>query len=116
LDLDGKNINAKIIYDEEKLWPMEMASGMEKFITGIAIRVALVGISNLPRPNFLAIDEGFSTLDADNSANLPMVFDYLKSQFDFIFLISHMDYIRDFVDISLDLKKDTEGFSKITFK
>lgn len=115
LDLDGKNINAKIIYDEEKFWPMEMASGMEKFITGIAMRVALIGISNLPRPNFLAIDEGFSTLDADNSANLPMVFDYLKSRFDFIFLISHMDYIRDFVDQSLDLKSQ-DDFSKIVFK
>jgi len=116
LDLDGKNINAKIIYDEEKLWPMEMASGMEKFITGIAIRVALIGISNLPRPNFLAVDEGWSALDSDNYSNLPTVLDYLKTQFDFIFVISHMDYMRDFVDISLDLKKDTDGFSKITFK
>ena len=115
LDLDGKNINVKMVYDEEKIWPMELASGMEKFVVGIAIRVALLGISNLPRPNFLAIDEGFSTLDADNSANLPMVFDYLKSHFDFIFLISHMDYIRDFVDISLDLKKQ-DDFSKIVFK
>lgn len=115
LDLDGKNINAKIVYDEIKYWPMELASGMEKFIIGIAMRVALIRISNLPRPNFLAIDEGFSSLDAENSSNLPMVFEYLKSRFDFIFLISHMDYIRDFVDISLDLKKEN-GFSRITFK
>lgn len=115
LDLDGKNINARIVYDEDKYWPLEMASGMERFITGIAIRVALINISNLPRPNFLAIDEGFSSLDSDNSSNLPMIFDYLKTQFDFVFTISHMDYIRDFVDISLDLKKE-DDFSKITFK
>lgn len=115
LELDGKNINAKIVYDENKIWPLEMASGMEKFITGMAIRVALVDITNLPRPNFLAIDEGFSTLDADNSSNLPTAFDYFKTQFDFVFVISHMDYIRDFVDISLDLKKE-DDFSKITFR
>lgn len=115
LELDGKNINAKIVYDENKIWPLDMASGMEKFISGLAIRSALINISNLPRPNFIAIDEGFSTLDADNSSNLPLVFDYLKSQFDFILIISHMDYIRDFVDISLDLKKDN-NFSKIIFK
>lgn len=114
LDLDGKNINAKIVYDEERYWPLEMASGMEKFVSALAIRVALSEISNLPLPNFLAIDEGFSALDADNSANLPTVFDYLKSQFDFVFIISHMDYIRDFVDISLDLKKQ-DDFSKIIF-
>ena len=113
-DLDGKNINIKMVYDEDRYWSAEMISGMEKFITGLAIRVALLEISNLPRPNFLAIDEGFSSLDAENSANLPMVFAYLKSRFDFIILISHMDFIRDFVDISLDLKQD-DGFSKITF-
>ena len=113
-DLDGKNINIKMVYDEDRYWSAEMISGMEKFITGLAIRVALLEISNLPRPNFLAIDEGFSSLDAENSANLPMVFAYLKSRFDFIILISHMDFIRDFVDISLDLKQDN-GFSKITF-
>lgn len=115
LELDGKNINAKMVYDENKIWPLEMASGMEKFITGMAIRVALVDITNLPRPNFLAIDEGFSSLDADNSSNLPTAFDYFKAQFDFVFVISHMDYIRDFVDISLDLKKE-DDFSKIIFK
>lgn len=115
LELDGKNINAKIVYDEHKVWPLEMASGMEKFITGMAIRVALVDITNLPKPNFLAIDEGFSSLDADNISNLPTAFDYFKSQFDFVFVISHMDYIRDFADISLDLRQE-DDFSKITFK
>jgi DNA repair exonuclease SbcCD ATPase subunit len=115
LELDGKNINAKIVYDENKIWPLEMASGMEKFITGMAIRVSLVNITNLPRPNFLAVDEGWSALDSDNYSNLPVVLDYLKMQFDFIFVISHMDSMRDFVDISLDLKKDADSFSKLTF-
>ena len=114
LELDGKNINVKIAYDEERIWPLEMASGMERFISGLAIRIALISVTSLPKPNFLAIDEGFSSLDADNSSNLPMVFDYFKNKFDFIFIISHMDYIRDFVDISLDLKNEN-GFSKIEF-
>lgn len=116
LELDGKNINAKIVYDENKIWPLEMASGMEKFITGMAIRVALVDITTLPKSNNICIDEGWSALDADNSSNLPTFLDYLKTQFDFVFVISHMDYMRDFVDISLDLKKDEDGYSKITFK
>ena len=115
LELDGKNINGKIVYDENKIWPLEMASGMEKFIAGMAIRVALVDITSLPKPPFIAIDEGFSSLDADNSSNLPVFLDYLKTQFSFIFVISHMDYMRDFVDTSLDLKIDDEGYSKISF-
>lgn len=114
LDVDNKNIACRLVYDESRYWPLELASGMETFITGLAIRVALINISNLPRPNFLAIDEGFSALDSENAANLPMIFDYLKSQFDFTVVISHLDYMRDFVDITLDLKKE-DDFSKIIY-
>jgi DNA repair exonuclease SbcCD ATPase subunit len=114
LDLDGKNINAKIVYDENRYWPLELTSGMERFISGLAIRVALLSVSNLPRPTFLAIDEGFSSLDPDNASNLPVLLDYLKSQFEFVLTISHMDYMRDFVDISLDLKK-VDDYSKIIY-
>lgn len=115
LDIDNKNINIKIVYDEHKYWPVEMSSGMEKFIVGISMRMALLNISNLPRPDFMAIDEGFSTLDADNMSNLPLIFDYLRSYVGFILIISHLDHIRDFVDTSLDLRKEND-FSKIVFK
>ena len=76
--------------------------------------MALLSISNLPRPNFLAIDEGFSALSASSASNLPLIFDHLKSLTDFILIISHIDHIRDFVDISINLKKEND-FSKITF-
>jgi DNA repair exonuclease SbcCD ATPase subunit len=52
LEMDGKNINANIVYDDQK-WSLEMCSGMEKFISGLAIRIALINVCNLPRPNFL---------------------------------------------------------------
>ena len=65
LEMDGKNINANIVYDDQR-WSLEMCSGMEKFISGLAIRIALINVCNLPRPNFLVIDEGFGTLDNEN--------------------------------------------------
>ena len=114
LDLDGKNINIKIVYDDEKVWPIELASGMEKFISAIATRVALLNVSNLPRSVFLAIDEGFNALDADNFPNIAIMFDYLKSEFDFILVISHMEYMRDFADTLLELQK-VDDFSKIIY-
>jgi len=40
--LDGKNINTLIAYDENNYWPLELTSGMEKFISSVAIRVALI--------------------------------------------------------------------------
>ena len=113
MEVDGKNINAKIVYDDQE-WPLEMCSGMEKFVSGLAIRVALINICNLPRPNFLVIDEGFGTLDADNLSSLFMMMQYLKTQFDFIWIISHLEQMRDIVDGLIEIKKDN-GFSSINF-
>lgn len=111
IETDGKNVNVYIKYEDRK-WPLELCSGMEKFIAGLALRVALINISNLPRPNFLVVDEGFGALDADNMGTMHALFDYLKTNFDFIIIISHLDAMRDMVDKQLEIKKDN-GFSKI---
>ena len=113
-DMSGKNVNARIVYEDQH-WPLEMCSGMEKFISGLAIRVALINVCNLPRPNFLVVDEGFGTLDSDNLQSIFMMFDYLKTQFDFINIISHLDAMRDVVDTLVEIKK-IDGFSQIQYK
>jgi len=113
MEMDGKSINAKIVYEDQE-WPLEMCSGMEKFVSGLAIRVALINVCNLPRPNFLVVDEGFGTLDADNLSSLFMMMQYLKTQFDFIWMISHLEQMRDIVDGLIEIKKEN-GFSKIDF-
>lgn len=114
LNTDGKNINSYIAYSDTEYWPLELTSGMEKFISSIAIRSALINISNLPRPNFMAIDEGFGTLDVENFNSLHMIFEYLRSQFDFIIIISHIDKTRDMIDSIIDITK-VGGFSKINY-
>jgi DNA repair exonuclease SbcCD ATPase subunit len=113
LEMDGKNVNANIVYDDQK-WSLEMCSGMERFISGLAIRIALINVCNLPRPNFLVIDEGFGTLDNENLTSLYMLFAYLKTQFEFVMIISHIDSMRDVVDTLMEIKK-VNGFSNIKF-
>ncbi len=114
IDLDeNKNINIYIVYDDDNYWPLELASGMEKFISSIAIRVALTNISNLPRPNFLIIDEGWGKLDSDNLNSVSMLLDYLKTQFEFIMVISHIEQMKDVADILIEIKKSKEGFSVV---
>ena len=113
LEMDGKNINAYIVYEDQR-WPLEMSSGMERFISGLAIRVALINICNLPRPNFLVVDEGFGSLDSENMTSIFMMFNYLKSQFDFVMIISHIDSMRDIVDQLVEIKK-VKGFSHLKF-
>jgi len=113
LEMDGKNINAYLVYADQQ-WPLEMSSGMERFISGLAIRVALINVCNLPRPNFLVVDEGFGSLDSENMTSMFMMFNYLKTQFDFVMVISHIDSMRDIVDQLIEIKK-TNGFSYLKF-
>ena len=113
LEIDGKNINAYLVYGDQR-WSLEMCSGMERFISGLAIRVALINVCNLPRPNFLVIDEGFGTLDSENLQSLFMLFTYHKTQFDFVMVISHIDSMRDVVDDLVEIKKE-KGFSNVKY-
>ena len=112
LNTDGKNINGYIIYDEDNFWPLELTSGMERFISSLAIRIALINVSALPRPNFIAIDEGWGSLDADHISSVVNLFDYFRTKFDFSIIISHVDSMRDMVDNLIEVNK-TAGFSKI---
>jgi exonuclease SbcC len=114
LDTDGKSINIYITYDDDRTWALELASGMEKFISGIAIRNSLLNYSNLPRPNFIAIDEGFGVLDSENMSALYSIFQYLKTQYKFILIISHIDALKDMAENQIEIYKDG-GFSKVFF-
>jgi len=113
-EMDGKNINNYIVYDDDNVWPLELSSGMERFISSLAIRVGLINVSNLPRSNFLAIDEGWGTMDSDNINSVYSLFQYLKSQFQFALIVSHIDSMRDAVDTLLEIKKEN-SFSNINF-
>lgn len=115
LDMDGKNINSNIVYDDVNQWPLELSSGMERFISSLAMRVGLINVSNLPRSNFLAIDEGWGTMDSDNINSVYNLFQYLKTQFQFSLIVSHVDSMRDAVDTLLEITKDS-NFSKIRFE
>ena len=112
--VDGKNILANIVYDDVNTWPLELTSGMEKFISSLAIRVALINVSNLPRPNFLAVDEGFGNLDTTNLSSMTTLLDYLKTEFEFIFIISHIDVMKDMADESIEITKHS-GLSNVIY-
>ena len=114
LEMDGKNINSNIVYDDVNQWPLELSSGMERFISSLAMRVGLINVSNLPRSNFLAIDEGWGTMDSDNINSVYNLFQYLKTQFQFALIVSHVDSMRDAVDTLLEISKDSD-FSSIKF-
>jgi DNA repair exonuclease SbcCD ATPase subunit/DNA repair exonuclease SbcCD nuclease subunit len=105
LETDGKNINGYIIYSDTDFWPLELTSGMERFISSLAIRIALINVSALPRPNFIAIDEGWGSLDQEHIASVVNLFEYFRTKFDFCIIISHVDTMRDMVDNLIEVNK-----------
>ena len=113
LEMKDKMIDAFICYGEDK-WNLELSSGMERFVSSLAIRIGLINVSTLPRPNFIIVDEGFGALDSDNIANMQGAFQYLRTQFDFTMIITHLDTIKDYMDVLIPIEVNN-GLSKVIF-
>jgi DNA repair exonuclease SbcCD ATPase subunit len=108
-------LDRSIYKDKSRNIIVNNASGFERFMASLAIRMALLELSNLPKINFMAIDEGWSSFDTHNINNVSVILDYLTSKFDFVLTISHLIQIKEHCDIQLSLKKDDYGFSKIVY-
>jgi len=85
---------------------IELASGMEKMIASLAIRVALINVSSLPKTNMLIIDEGFGSLDEMNVEMCGRLLTSLKQYFKNIMIISHVDAVKDIVDNIIEITSD----------
>lgn len=99
---ENNNLNVYIDYGDSKRI-IECASGMEKMMTSIAIRVALINISNLPKSDMFIIDEGFGALDASNIEACSRLLTSIKKYFKTIIIISHIDAIKDIVDKNIEI-------------
>jgi exonuclease SbcC len=103
-DLDTNSLDVFINYGDSKRI-IELASGMEKMMASLAIRVALINVSSLSKTTMLMIDEGFGTLDATNLEACNRLLISLKKWFKNIVVISHVDVIKDCVDHNIDIIK-----------
>tara|TARA_B100000700_G_C15060952_1_gene865822 strand:- start:1335 stop:4466 length:3132 start_codon:yes stop_codon:yes gene_type:complete len=101
-DKDSNAMDIYIDYGDSKRI-IELASGMEKMMASLAIRVALINISSLPKCDTFIIDEGFGTLDETNVEACNSLLVSLKKWFKNIILISHVDGVKDAVDNVIDI-------------
>ena len=92
---------------------VELGSGMEKTLTALTIRSALSNISLLPTCNLFVIDEGFGTLDSENINHMNQLLLYLKSKFENVLIISHIESMQDITDNVLSINKNERGYSSI---
>ena len=86
--------------------PIELSSGMEKMISSLAIRTALIEVSAIPKPDLFIIDEGFGALDDTNLEACARLLTSLKRNFKNMLVISHVDSIKDIVDNVIEISHD----------
>ena len=113
-DTDGKNVTPYIQYPGKDPWIIELSSGFERFVSSMAIRMALTNISNLSHPNICIIDEGISALDPVNISQMPILMDILKANYDIVLIISHIDEIKDMVDKTIEIGRE-DDLAKVNF-
>ena len=102
---DSNAMEVYIDYDGDRRL-IELASGMEKMVASIAIRVALINVSNLPKTDMLIIDEGFSDLDETNIEACSALLRALTQWFRSIIIITHIDSLKDVVDNVIDIGRE----------
>jgi len=100
--------------------PAAMASGYQKFVIDIIMRVVLTTIlcggmsNNMSNPGMLIIDEGFGCLDSKNFTEVAGVLSQLKKNFRCIMIITHIPELKEYADLLLDIQR-SGGYSRMTF-
>ena len=110
---DDKKLDILIKHPKYDARPIEMGSGAEKTIAAMAIRLALLSVSTLPKSDIFVLDEPGTALDEENMEGLISILDMLKAQFRIVFLISHLDNLKDAVDTQIVIDK-TKGFAYVS--
>jgi DNA repair exonuclease SbcCD ATPase subunit len=112
-DPEEQSIRLYLQYGSYRGRLLELGGGAEKMLASIALRAALLSITSLPKSNLFIIDEGFGSLDSRNLDNINRMFDYLRSVFDHVLIISHLDALKDMVDNNIEITVDEDKYSKI---
>jgi len=109
---DGNKLDIFIKHPKYDPRPIEMGSGAEKTISAMAIRLALLSVSNLPKGNLFILDEPATALDEENMEGFVRILDMVKNYYPIVMLISHIDGLKDIVDMTIDIEK-REGFAYV---
>jgi len=111
-ETSGNKFDIFIKHPKHEARPIEMASGAEKTMAAMAIRLALLSVSSLPKSDLFILDEPGTALDEENMAGFIRILELIKVYFKNVLLISHLDSLKDSVDMQIVIEKD-KGFAKV---
>ena len=112
IDNDGDSLEIYIKHPNFDPRPLSMGSGAEKTIASMAIRLALISVSSLPKPSSFWLDEPGTALDAEHMEGFVRLLQMIKAQFETVFLITHLETLKDVVDKTIEIDK-IDGYAQV---
>ena len=93
---------------------IEKASGFQRFIVGMACRVAFhqIGFCRIQYGQ-LFLDEGFTSCDSENLEKVPDFLRNLLRMYNSIYLATHLDELKICADSQIVIDRDALGLSQI---
>jgi exonuclease SbcC len=108
LEDDGKKLDISIQHRDSNTQPIEMASGAEKTLAAMAIRLALIEVSNLPKSDIFILDEPGTSLDEENMEGFIKILNMLRGRFRTVIVISHLEALKEVCDKHIIINKDED--------
>jgi DNA repair exonuclease SbcCD ATPase subunit len=112
LENDDDKLDIFIKHPKYDARPLEMGSGAEKTIASTAIRLALLNVTTLPKGDIFILDEPGTALDEENMDGFVRILELIKTYFKTVILISHLDSLKDCVDMQISIEK-INGYAHI---
>lgn len=105
MSADGKKLDVQIKHSKYEPRAIEMASGAEKSLAALALRIALTNVSTLPRPSIMILDEPATALDDEGMTGFMRVLEMCKSYYNKVVLITHLQALKDSSDQTIEIER-----------
>jgi DNA repair exonuclease SbcCD ATPase subunit/DNA repair exonuclease SbcCD nuclease subunit len=109
---DGDKLEVYLKHPKYDARPLSMGSGAEKTIASMAVRLALISVSSLPKSQLFILDEPATALDAEHMEGFVRLLQMIKTQFKTVLLITHLESLKDIVDTTIEIDK-TDGYAQV---
>ena len=111
-ETDDSRLDIYLQQPDRDASPLEMASGAEKTVAAMAIRLAFTNITSLPKSQIFVLDEPGTALDEERMEGFVRILDITASVFKTVILISHLDSLKDSADSIISIEKK-DGYANV---
>lgn len=104
------------IYDDGTPYEINRFSGGEEDLANLCLRLAISAVvaeRSAIQTNFIILDEIFGSQDAFRKRNIILALNELSKKFRQIFLITHIEDVKDHMEYVLRVTEDEEGVSSV---